>query len=339
MIELKHDRLCFSFPEVHKDARTDIAFQRTLRIPDDENVHYLPPGLGNFPMRHVDDFAERVPESWLERGGVMLPMFQSEAMWISFQPHTGYPFLIKVAAGKINAVTGEDWTDGVNRDPQDYMTVPTQPWLDGYCIKKGEIRQFVAMPLGEGYTAEEQLTGKAEHGGIQLIAHPMKAEEWEKLRKQAPEEFIEGATMICDEMMLPESAMEMGLAPGGKMKQEIYDDPYDFDVWDLRHSSRCFVHIANSIAWRAITGEAPPTMPPTAKQYSEAGLPWFDYYEDDVTAVEGGDKLKGLKSVLKMSKEKGETVLPENEGVDVKGGQVIKLGKKVSKDQVREGRF
>ncbi len=28
------------------------------------------------------------------------------------------------------------------------------------------IRQFVAMPLGEGYTAEEQLTGEAQHGGL-----------------------------------------------------------------------------------------------------------------------------------------------------------------------------
>lgn len=28
--------------------------------------------------------------------------------------------------------------------------------------------QFVAMPLGEGYTVEEQLTGKAEIGGLQF---------------------------------------------------------------------------------------------------------------------------------------------------------------------------
>jgi len=76
MITLEKDRLVFSFPEVHEDARLDITFQRTLRIPDDDRTYPLPPGLGNFPLRHVDDFADRVPANWRPRGGVMLPMFQ-----------------------------------------------------------------------------------------------------------------------------------------------------------------------------------------------------------------------------------------------------------------------
>ena len=72
----------------------------------------------------------------------------------------------KVAAGKIDAVTGEPWTNDLSEQPQNYLAVPDQPWLDGFCVGKGLIRQFVAMPLGEGYTAEEQLTGEARHGGL-----------------------------------------------------------------------------------------------------------------------------------------------------------------------------
>ena len=34
MIELKDNRLVFSFLEVHREARLSIEFQRTLRIPD-----------------------------------------------------------------------------------------------------------------------------------------------------------------------------------------------------------------------------------------------------------------------------------------------------------------
>ena len=45
---------------------------------------------------------------------------------------------------------------------------------------------------------------------------------------------------------------DMGLAPGGRIKQEIYDDPYGLDAWDQRHYSRCFVTIANSVAWAKI---------------------------------------------------------------------------------------
>lgn len=335
MIELKRDQLHFAFPEVHEDARTRIGFQRTLRIPDDGQVHYLPPGLGNFPLRHVDDFAAKVPAAWREHGGVMMPMWQSEALWISFGswPGEGYPCLVKVATGKINAVTGEAWREGAHRDPQDYVVVPGQPWLDGYCVKKGEIAQFVAMPLGEGYTAEEQITGAAEHGGLQIVVYPMKAAAWEKLQKKRRHRPLKMMDMACS-LSLEEPSM--GLAPGGRMKQDIEKDPYDMNVWDLRHGSRVFVHIANSLAWRAITGEAPPTVPPTAKQYKKAGLPWFDFYGKG-EAVEGSGVLAGLKTVLGMGEQKGETPLPENESFDPDGIKPVNLGHK--NDVVREGDF
>ena len=160
MIELYNDTLSFSFPKVHPRARFSINFQRTLRIPDDGKNYSLPPGLGRFPMKHVDDYGKTVPPLWTEHGGVMLPMYQSEALWLNFnsdyisEHDTSYPFAIKVATGKINAVTGDDWSDRLQRKPQDYMVSSKQPWLDGYCVEKGFIRQFVAMPLGSGYSAE-----------------------------------------------------------------------------------------------------------------------------------------------------------------------------------------
>src|SRR6516225_1070128 len=111
MIELKTDRLVFNFPDVHPQAELTIEFQRTLRIPDDGKTYPLPPGLGRFPLRHVDDHAGSVPPSWVEHGGVLLPMYQSEALWIRFASaylsdrQTAYPFAVRVATGKIDAVT------------------------------------------------------------------------------------------------------------------------------------------------------------------------------------------------------------------------------------------
>ena len=333
MIELKRDRLIISFPEVHADSRMEIDFQRTLRIPDDGREHFLPPGLGSFPIRHVDDFAKKVPAGWLERGGVTLPMYQSEALWLNLSSPTGYPFLLKVAAGKVNAITGEIWTDAPTRHPdQDYLVVPTQPWLDGFCVEKGIIRQFVAMPLGAGYSAEEQITGEAEHGGLQVAAYPMKASAWKRLpgryslAHKAQVFSVEACSCLPD----------MALAPGGRMRQEIYDDEYDWNDWDLEHSSRCFVHIANSLVWRAITGGDPPTAPPTAKEYTDAGLPWFDYY-DERPAREGSEALAGLKSVAELALERGDVPLPENAPVTPEN--VIALRRKLKRDQVREGRF
>ena len=106
----------------------------------------------------------------------MLPMYQAEAMWMSFSGGS-YPVAVKIAAGKINAVNGEDWQAGLRQGSrQNYAVVPGQPWLDGFAVERGVIRQFVAMPLGGGHSVEEQLTGRAEHGGVQFQVYPLRAE-------------------------------------------------------------------------------------------------------------------------------------------------------------------
>ncbi len=340
MIELRDDALEFSFPEVHPRAVLRVAFQRTLRIPDDDDTYPLPPGLGRFPVRHVDDFAERVSGTWLRRGGVMLPMYQSEAMWLNFTSPSDYPFALKVATGKINAVTGEPWDDGLHRDPQDYMVIPGQPWLDGYNVEKGMIRQFVAMPLGSGYSVEEQLTGKAEHGGLQIIAYPMKREAAERLFARTQVRESSDANILMKpsaKMSLMSEAADMGLAPGGRMRQEIYDDEHDFTDWDTRRRSRCFVHLANAMVWRSVTGENPPTVAPTSEEYTRAGLPWFDYYGGDRKALNGAEPFGGLKTVSQLGKEKGDVPLPENTSVTPEN--VVKLRAKLAPGQVREGSF
>jgi hypothetical protein len=334
MIELRNDRLTVRVPEVHDAAVMRIDFQRTLRIPDDDRTYPLPAGLGRFPLRHVDDHVGRAPERWVEHGGVMLPMYQSEALWINFDGH--YPFAVKIAAGKINAVTGKSWSNGLNRAPQDYLTVPEQPWLDGYCVEEGVIRQFVAMPLGAGYTAEEQLTDQAEHGGMQIVAFPMKRAVYER-RFGRPMVRMASAMGTGEFGRALFSSAEMGLAPGGRMRQEIYDDPFDFSDWDTERASRCFVHLTNSLVWRAITDEAPPTTPYTSREYEKHDIPWFDYYSEGSTALEGSKILAGLKSVLQRGKEKGDVPLPENESVAA--AEVVKLRKGLTKEQVREGRF
>jgi hypothetical protein len=89
--------------------------------------------------------------------------------------------------------------------------------------------------------------------------------------------------------------------------------------------------------WRAITGQEPPTTPPTAKQYTKAGLPWFDYYDDTAKALGGSPALQGLKSVWELGQQKGDVPLPENDSVA--GGKVVNLGPKRKKGQVREGTF
>ncbi|MFZ5530136.1 MAG: hypothetical protein ACOY4U_03670 [Pseudomonadota bacterium] len=338
MIELKNNELVFRFPELHDDAVCRVDFQRTLRIPDDNREYPLPPGLGRFPMEHVEDHAARLPSPWVEHGGVLLPMYQAEALWINFSSgigfrgRGGYPFAIKIAAGKINAVTGDTWDNHLVKEPQDYVVVPDQPWIDGFCVQKGLIRQFVAMPLGRGYTAEEQISGAAEHGGIQFIVYPMKRDRYEAMLKERARVF---EADVCYSLAAPCESASMGLAPGGLMRQEIYEDEYGYDAWDLSLSSRCFIHILNSAQWEAATGKAVPGEAPTASDYTKAGLPWFEYYDDKLSALAGAHKLAGMDSVAAKGVKLGEQPLKQNEAV--KPSKLVHLGSDSTK--VSEGKW
>lgn len=319
MVELSQDKLVFRFPEIHARAVLSIDFQRTLRIPDDNRAYCLPPGLGRFPMTHVADHAGGLPQDWVSHGGVLLPMYQSEALWINFSSIYDYPFAIKIAAGKINAVTGDVWTNELSQSKQDYVVAPDQPWLDGFCVQKGLIRQFVAMPLGDGYTAEEQLSGRAEHGGLQIIVYPMKKSVYERLLCES---------LSFDDFCDLSSSSEMGLAAGGLMRQEIIEDPYGVEAWDTAYS-RCYVHILNSAEWKKCTGKNPPGDPVTAEDYVNFDLPWFEYYSDS-SALDGSKKLASLDSVAAVSIKQGKPPLQNNDAVNPKN--IVTIQKKTVSD-------
>lgn len=70
-------------------------------------------------------------------------MYQREAMWISFC--TPCTCAVKVSLGSINALTGavkSEEPQGIRKDlPQDYLALPNQPWLDGFCTEQDIVRQ------------------------------------------------------------------------------------------------------------------------------------------------------------------------------------------------------
>jgi hypothetical protein len=403
MLTLEHNRLTVRFPEIHKDAVCHIEFQRTLRIPDDNRSHKLPPGLGRFDLAHVDDYADKLPAAWQKRGGVFLPMHQAEAMWIKFD--SAYPFAVKIASGKINAVTGKPWTpnlcgplsrpahlqrkpvdpwhDILNRaankpsepfgedfpkvwlgtpeanppnplnirysEPlvggeQDYVSLPKQQWVDGFCVGEGQVRQFVAMPMGQGYTVEEKITGEAIHGGLQIIIYPLKPEFYRPAPRTVLRSFSLGGAVASASgmsgntfgMSMEKSAFsDMGLAPGGLMEQTIHKDAFGIDKFDQTVSAKCFVHLLNSQQYEVVTGKKPPHPAPTAADYTRHGLPWFQEAPADATALPGGAPLKKLDSVANMGNKLGQSPLPENEPLPC-APKVVPVK---PSNQVREGEF
>lgn len=267
-----------------------VEFARTLRIPE-TGLHPLPPGLGSFPLRRVQDYPDRVPAEWLAHGGVMLPVYQREAMWLLFR--SPEPAALQVGVGKVCAVSGGGWQDRLARDPQNYVALPEQPWLDGINAGDGFIRQFVAVPLGSGATVEGQITGQEVHGGVQFRAVGLTAQA---LRAWHARPRFEDS-MICEDSCALLPAPAMGLGAGGRMRQEVYTDERPLSDYDEDRSWRVFVHLCSAAQWTAITGEVPPPTPVDRDAYVAAGLPWFDYYDADAQDLAAPEVLANVKSV------------------------------------------
>ncbi|HLU11181.1 MAG TPA: hypothetical protein VK003_16025 [Oceanobacillus sp.] len=316
-----------------------IVFERTLRIPDDGKTYPLPPGLGAFPILKVADFADKLPEDWRKHGGVFIPMYQREAMWMRFNARYWKPNAVKIAVGKVNAVSGKPWNQALKKEKQDYLVCPPQPWLDGINAGDDTIRQFVAMPLGMGYTVEAQVTGKEEYGGVQIIVYEPKQGKFPDEPPYQEERFFRMAAAAPASPMATKlvAGAAMGLGAGGKMRQKIYPDLHGIDTWDQENYGRVYVHIVNSMMFREITGKEPPPTPITAKTYAQYKFPWFDLYDDHMGDVEAPEALQNVKSVKEMDEQKGFQTQQDDSPVNVPDDLIIKY--KVKTDDVQDGEW
>ncbi|KAL8732017.1 MAG: hypothetical protein Q9181_004085, partial [Wetmoreana brouardii] len=168
-----------------------ISFQRTIRVPDNGHVFNLPPSMWTFPLYSVAQYKEFLPADMALKCGLFLPMYrrclpqqpkklflicsEREAMWVRFVSYD--QFAIKSV--------------------QDYVVTPDQLWLDGIASTEGRVRQFVAMPIGSGYTVEAQVTGEDITGGLQFEVTPGRT-----LKSQPPIERLFVKTMTGKTLLL-----------------------------------------------------------------------------------------------------------------------------------------
>ncbi len=280
-------------------------------------MYPLPPGLGVFPLQRAGDYPDTVPAEWRGADSLFLPMYQREALWIAFESESAQPRVVQVGTGGINAITGAPWSERLSGDPQNYVVCPPQLWLDGFNHGDGTIRQFVAMPLGLGYTVEGQISGSESVGGIQVRVHLPK-----------PRAIPERPRLVHEGLAQEGVAGSMGLAAGGMIRQKIYDDPYRLPAWKPDPFAEFTLHITNSEQFLGITGSQPPSSPISARSYAESGLPWFELYDETAAHVGGSKRLGGAKGIRERDHDLG--IAAESADFPVPPGSlpVIPLDKK-----------
>ncbi|KAI5917761.1 hypothetical protein F4810DRAFT_704677 [Camillea tinctor] len=314
--------------KVYYQQNLRIWFHRTIRVPDNLGTSQLPPGLGNFPLFLVNNYANTLPPDMVSRGGIFFPMHQKEALWIRMSATA--PFMIKIYAGGVNVVSGEhEDEDDMTRQRraariargesiQDYVVAPDQYWIDGFAVAPGIVRQFVAMPMGSGYSLEAQITTETV-GGLQLEITPARPET--------------GPWWI-DQRQPSGQVAPMGIAPGGRVEQCILHDRYDPAIWSRDTTLAVAVQVLNSAAFHAVTGLRPPPSPVDARAYAYAGLPFFQLDESAWTAKAASGVFQKHKSVNAMDQKKGVAQDFEPD-VPQKTVQLVRTDRRIDVDMAR----
>lgn len=302
-----------SFDEIRIGRFTRISFHRTLRIPEDGRDYPLPAGLGRFPIHRVEDYADKVPAKWLQEGGFFIPLYQKEALFLQFEGPDWHPTIAKVCVGRINAITGKPYSETLSNKFQDYIVIPEQKWLDGISSGEGLVRQFVAMPLAQGYTIEAQITDEEKFGGFQLVfmdaidgRFPDRDPAVDSRIKYGEcQALFAGRSSSHSSYSIAMLQEAMGIAAGGNIKQQIQKDSYGIESWSFENRRSLTIHLVNSRSYKAITGCKPPPSPVTAAQYQRARIPWYSHYDETASAIKPSSIFKRILGISGIEKKRG----------------------------------
>jgi hypothetical protein len=264
-----------------------ISFIRTFRFPDDGKTYPLPNGYGSCPVYNIA----------VQGGGIFIPMFLSEAMWIKFSSTSWHPNAVKVGVGGINVINGKDWDSRIKTDENDYVVCPPQEWLDGIYVGNDQVRQFVTVLPNSGESLESKIKGCDSVRGIQISVFDAKKNTF-PMQKPNPigDVLFQSAKNPKDDTrfeLVPNAKglgnlnkiNELVISGGGKIKQKIYEDPHGVSVWDNSNYGIVNVFIVSVEEFLRITGKAPISSPITYEEAQKKGMPWFKLYDEELESI------------------------------------------------------
>ncbi|KAG8938283.1 hypothetical protein FRC03_007439 [Tulasnella sp. 419] len=97
----------------------------------------------------------------------------------------------------------------------------------------------------------------------------------------------------------------MGIGAAGKIQQKIYKDIFDKRIWDLGAATVTNFQLLNALDFARVTNMRPPPSPITKETYDKQGIPWFEFYDEDLRQLQdpqGPARFQNLKT-LNLSPE------------------------------------
>jgi hypothetical protein len=161
-----------------------------------------------------------------------------------------------------------------------------------------------------------------EHGLIGLVPEEHLTDARSTLGARAgraqfqPRFMPEDSSMPARGRPASEHVIEMGIARGGKIRQQIMEDTYGAASWDEAAFRDVVIHIVNSEVYQHITGREAPPSPITDEQYRNCNIPWYSDYQENAPSLSPVTVFKRILSIGQIDKNRGvaeENALPTRE--------------------------
>ena len=223
------------------------------------------------------------------------------------------------------------------------------------------------MPLGKGYTIEEQVTDEAKFGGIQIGVFDASTGSLSRSRPEGSRTAVEGtcssrggretAGRISEGragQFMPSTGQEpfQALATpreqrpwrmtsrwasaGGSIRQQILKISDGHHTGDQESFVRLRIRIVSTAMFKRITGRAAPPTPVSAEHYTKAGLPWFGFYNDSMPSLAPSGILARIRGVRKLDRLKGIDVPVEIAAPEINPEQVRQIAVPTRNERVSE---
>jgi hypothetical protein len=205
----------------------DVSFQRTRLV--DAEPGTPPQSYGAVPVAATHGPLD---------GDVAIALRMDEGLWLGFEPLDA-PVALRVAAGNLDAVTGQTWSESISATLQNYIVVPPQTALDGVQVGSDHARPFSAL---RGECADGTCVT------LRLIAIPhVPALPLTSARALEPVQPLRSAGPDTGD----EASHGVGLVP-----QTIVRDPHGLAAWDVARATSVRVAILTPEVFTELTGTA-----------------------------------------------------------------------------------
>lgn len=236
-----------------------VQFTRTFRVTD--GLPLTAHHFGSPSVYNVDPSRQALPADVLARGGVLIPTYPWEALYIHLDSDA--PVALQISYQGRCALTGNSLSRRLRHRHRNYVVVPFHRHITGAAAANHSTLQFSVGCVTNDlqFRASHEVTHRIT--GLQL-------QVW-NLNDTARQRWSNGSGSTHHA-----TSVDTPLAPPRPQSISSRD-------WSTAPLARVWIHLVDPVLWPAITGSLPPASPISSSDYFTHGLPWLPAFDEPIS--------------------------------------------------------